>query len=268
MDTLDAYLSPLHRRSGRHAAGRGRCRSRPRRLQAVLTEVPGVVSVDELVLFAVDLRNGRRLGEAVQSLHLDERSLFLSFSTRRSSSERPGAEQHHRVAGGHGGPSGRAARLRRRLADRARCRSGCRPTRTLVAFVSIFEEVASTLRAGADSVSHAADVDVTSPEMVRYLGSWVGALALHADRCPPPDSARSSRRPARPSVGAARPSAIHTVLAALTGGEVEIDDDGGVFREGHAPRSSGSGRRARRDDRPPAATRSWSSCCCRWSRRT
>lgn len=49
-------------------------------LQALLTEVSGVVSVDELVLFAVDLRNGRRLGEAVQSLQLDDRSLFLSFN--------------------------------------------------------------------------------------------------------------------------------------------------------------------------------------------
>ncbi len=110
---------------------------------------------------------------------------------------------------------------------------------TLVAFVSILEEVASTLRAGADSVSHAADVDVTSPEMVRYLGSWVGALALNASL-----STARQRKIAK-ATGATlgrrgTASAIHTVLTALTGGEVEIDDDGGVFREGHAPRSSGT----------------------------
>lgn len=108
----------------------------------------------------------------------------------------------------------------------------------LMAFVSIFEEVASTLRAGADSVSFAADVDVTSPEMVRYLGSWVGALALH------PELPVRRQREIVKATGATlgrrgTAAAIRTVLAALTDGEVEIDDDGGVFREGHAPPPTG-----------------------------
>jgi predicted phage baseplate assembly protein len=51
-------------------------------LQAVIAEIRGVVSVDEVVMFAVDLRNGQRIGEAVQALRLDERSLFLGFKHR------------------------------------------------------------------------------------------------------------------------------------------------------------------------------------------
>ena len=50
-----------------------------------------------------------------------------------------------------------------------------------VQFVTIFEEVASTLRSGADSVSYAADVDVTAPEMVRYLGAWVCVVAVNEE---------------------------------------------------------------------------------------
>lgn len=109
----------------------------------------------------------------------------------------------------------------------------------LVKFVSIFEEVASTLRADADSVRYAADVDITSPEMVRYLGSWVGALALH------PDLTLERQREIVRATGATlgrrgTAGAIATVLKALTGGDVEVDDDGGVFREGRAPKVSGT----------------------------
>lgn len=108
----------------------------------------------------------------------------------------------------------------------------------LVRFVSIFEEVATTMRSAADSVSRAADVDVTTPGMVRYLGSWVGALALDARL----DVARQREIAHAYGATVARrgtADAVQTVLSALTGGEVLIVDDGGVFREGHAPATSG-----------------------------
>ena len=59
--------------------GRGRRTSTTASLQAVISDVDGVVSVDQVVLFAVDLRKGRRIGEPVQSFQLNERSLFLGF---------------------------------------------------------------------------------------------------------------------------------------------------------------------------------------------
>jgi hypothetical protein len=51
-------------------------------LQAVIAEVVGVVSVDEIALFPVNLRDGHRIGDALQSLRLDERSLFLGNKHR------------------------------------------------------------------------------------------------------------------------------------------------------------------------------------------
>jgi len=111
----------------------------------------------------------------------------------------------------------------------------------LVRFVSIFEEVATTMRSAADSVSRAADIDVTTPGMVRYLGAWVGALALDARL--PLDHQREIARATGATLGRrGTASAVCTVLSALTRAPVDVDDDGGVYREGSAPTSSGTVR--------------------------
>jgi phage tail-like protein len=108
----------------------------------------------------------------------------------------------------------------------------------LVRFVSIFEEVATTMRSAADSVSRAADVDVTAPGMIRYLASWVGAQAL--DSRLPLDHQREIARATGAVLGRrGTADAVCTVLGALTRDEVQVDDDGGVYREGAAPASSG-----------------------------
>jgi len=51
-------------------------------LMALAGEVDGVVAVDELVMFDVDLRNGERMGENRDVIRLDGRSLFLGFHHR------------------------------------------------------------------------------------------------------------------------------------------------------------------------------------------
>jgi predicted phage baseplate assembly protein len=51
-------------------------------LTAMVAEVRGVVAVDDLAMFAVDLRNGQRIGEAKEVLRIDSRSLFLGFQHR------------------------------------------------------------------------------------------------------------------------------------------------------------------------------------------
>lgn len=104
----------------------------------------------------------------------------------------------------------------------------------LVRFLSIFEEVATTLRASADSVGRIADVNITSAEMVRYLGEWVGAPAVDA---------RLPERVQRNIVLAAGATissrgtagALRRMLAAVTDDTVEVFDRGGVYREGGAP---------------------------------
>ena len=47
-------------------------------LVSVLEEVPGVGGIDELALFEFDLRNRQRLGDAVDTVPLDDGSLFLA----------------------------------------------------------------------------------------------------------------------------------------------------------------------------------------------
>jgi phage tail-like protein len=111
----------------------------------------------------------------------------------------------------------------------------------LVRFVSIFEEVASTMRSAADSITRVADVDVTTPGMVRYLGSWVGALAM--DSRLPLEHQRAIARATGATLGRrGTADGVRIVLTALTGAPVEVVDDGGVFREGEAPPSSGAVR--------------------------
>ena len=51
-------------------------------LLALVASIDGVSGVDELVMFEVDLRNGNRLGDAVDVLSLDGRSLFLGARHR------------------------------------------------------------------------------------------------------------------------------------------------------------------------------------------
>ncbi|MEO5724035.1 MAG: phage tail protein [Ilumatobacteraceae bacterium] len=109
----------------------------------------------------------------------------------------------------------------------------------LVRFLSIFEEVATTLRAASDSISSIADLDVTSPEMVRYLGEWVSAAAVDSRL------ALAVQRNIVHATGATlghrgTASALRSVLEAITDDTVEVLDDGGIFREGQAPPGPGS----------------------------
>jgi len=104
----------------------------------------------------------------------------------------------------------------------------------LVRFLSIFEDVATTLRASADSVSRIADVNVTSAEMVRYLGDWVGAAGVDA-RLPERVQRNIVLAAGATISGRGTAWALRRMLEAITDGVVEVFDRGGVFRDGGAP---------------------------------
>lgn len=104
----------------------------------------------------------------------------------------------------------------------------------LVRFLSIFEDVATTLRASADSVSRIADVNVTSAEMVRYLGDWVGAPGVDA-RLPERVQRNIVLAAGATISGRGTTRALQRMLEAITDGTVEVFDRGGVFRDGAAP---------------------------------
>ncbi|MFT3852764.1 MAG: putative baseplate assembly protein [Ilumatobacteraceae bacterium] len=79
VDTISRFLSPL---TG-GPDGQGWPWEVPLNtamLHGLISDIPGIVSVDELVMFAVNLRDGKRLGEPLQALPLDDRSLYLGFS--------------------------------------------------------------------------------------------------------------------------------------------------------------------------------------------
>ncbi len=103
-----------------------------------------------------------------------------------------------------------------------------------VRFVSIFQELGSSLLEGADNVENIVDVTVAPADLVRWLGSWVGADLL--DPSLPEDLQRRIIRGAastlawRGTVGG-----LKRYLELTSGGAAEVEDGGGVWREGEAP---------------------------------
>lgn len=105
----------------------------------------------------------------------------------------------------------------------------------LARFVTIFEELASVTRGAVEGVDLVADVTVTPPAVVRHLGSWVGAPALH-ERLPVDVQRRIVQAAGATLRWRGTAYALGTLLAAVTGGWVDVDDPGTVVREGDGPR--------------------------------
>lgn len=103
-----------------------------------------------------------------------------------------------------------------------------------VRFVSIFQQLGTHLMEDADQVDHLVDLAVTTPEMVRWMGTWIGTENL--------DGAMSEELQRRMVASAARTlvwrgttTGLRHFLALLSGGEVEVTEGGGVWRWGEAP---------------------------------
>lgn len=103
-----------------------------------------------------------------------------------------------------------------------------------VRFVSMFQELGDSMLDNADNIDNLLDVTVAPPEVVRWLGSWIGVDSV--DPSLPEDlqrhivagSARSLRwRGTR--------QGIEEFLRMTTGGECEVIDGGGVWEAGEAP---------------------------------
>lgn len=103
-----------------------------------------------------------------------------------------------------------------------------------VRFVSIFQEVSSTVLEQVDALPHLFDTAVAPDTQVRAIGSWVGLDWVDPTL---PDAAQ--RRLVRgysaglPWRGTAR--GLSRLLKLITGSEPEIEDSGGVFLEDEAP---------------------------------
>ncbi len=99
-------------------------------------------------------------------------------------------------------------------------------------FVAIFEQVAGSVRSRVTGFQDYLDPDLAPPEFVRWLGSWLGVVV---ESSLPEDHQRSlvvAAGQLLPYRGTRR--GLKGLLEAFTRGTAEIDDGGGVFREGEA----------------------------------
>ncbi len=100
-----------------------------------------------------------------------------------------------------------------------------------VRFVSLFQAEADTLLSHADALPYLADYRMAPLDMARWLGSWIGATGIDASM---PDAVQRSLVAAAARVLNRRgtTSGLRTLLEAWTGGDVHIEESGGVVALG------------------------------------
>ncbi|HSK21536.1 MAG TPA: phage tail protein [Egicoccus sp.] len=115
---------------------------------------------------------------------------------------------------------------------------GMRDDDLLVRFTTIFERLGETLRAGADGIEFAANPTVTSPDMLIYMGRWLGYDVLD------PELGTEHQRRVVAALGRAlrlrgTAAGLRILLEAVTGAPVEIDEPGRVVGDEDAGEITG-----------------------------
>jgi len=105
--------------------------------------------------------------------------------------------------------------------------------RVIAGFVRGFEEVADSVRDRMSTVDYELDVDLASPEMLRYLATWLGVEVETIAAVDDPGGREDQRRLIR-AVGQVlgwrgTRRGLEVLLEALTGGRAEVSDHGGVY---------------------------------------
>ncbi len=103
-----------------------------------------------------------------------------------------------------------------------------------VRFVSIFQEVATTMLDGVDNLESVLDVSVAPEPMVRWLASWIGVESVDAS-LPHTLQRQIVQASARMLAWRGTRHGLRQFLELISGAPVEIEDSGGVFAEGGAP---------------------------------
>jgi phage tail-like protein len=103
-----------------------------------------------------------------------------------------------------------------------------------VRFVSIFQEIGSSLIADADNIDNVADLSVTPEAMIPWLGSWIGVDSV--DPSLPPELQRRIVESAADTIAwRGTVQGLTRFLELTSDGPVEVTDGGGVWRDGDAP---------------------------------
>lgn len=106
-----------------------------------------------------------------------------------------------------------------------------------VRFVSIFQEVASTLLEDADTIEHIVDPTVAPVPMLAWLGSWLGVSWLDGS-LPEATQRRVVRSLGEALAWRGTQRGLTRILEAVTGGPVILHETGGVRRHQDDPAPS------------------------------
>lgn len=102
-----------------------------------------------------------------------------------------------------------------------------------VRFVSIFQEVATSLMHGVDNLENVLDLTVAPEPMVRWLASWIGVESVDAS-LPHTLQRKIVQTSTRMLAWRGTRHGLRQFLELVSGAPVEIEDSGGVFAEGGA----------------------------------
>ncbi len=100
----------------------------------------------------------------------------------------------------------------------------------LMRFVRIFQDVGDGLLVHADALPHLADLTVTPPAMVRFLGRWIGNDTIDERMDPVLQRAMVDVLGASLQWRGTR-RGLHELLELLVGTGAEIEDSGGIHRD-------------------------------------
>lgn len=113
-------------------------------------------------------------------------------------------------------------------------------------FLGIFEEVADTLVHSVDTIAVSADLSLAPQTFVPWLGSWIAAPAVDSHRPDEVGERNWVRAHAHALTARGTKVGLQRVLQELAGGHpVEIEDGGGVYREGAGPEGDSAWVRVR-----------------------
>jgi phage tail-like protein len=108
-------------------------------------------------------------------------------------------------------------------------------------FVSIFQDVASTLVEGTDNIPNTVDVTVAPEPMVRWMAGWIGVPALDPT-LPHVQQREIVRAHAEMLAWRGTRRGLLRFLELVSGAPARLEDGGGVFGEEQAPASIGWAR--------------------------